>query len=126
MHDGGAGRRGGRAGPALVAGRQRRSIREATLGLLRPGLKDRLIQRLAKPYFWSDQYDLKIQAYGVLRGHDEVRVVDGTIADGEFVAPPRRGSRLLGALGVRSARALRQWRARLAAGVAWSDILPTA
>jgi hypothetical protein len=78
------------------------------------------------PYFWSDQYDLKIQAYDVLRGHDEVRVVDGTIADREFVALCRRGSRLVGVLGVRRARALRQWRAQVATGVAWSDILATA
>ncbi|HEY4020307.1 MAG TPA: FAD-dependent oxidoreductase [Pseudonocardiaceae bacterium] len=73
------------------------------------------------PYFWSDQYDLKIQAYGLLRGHDEVRVVDGAIADREFVALYRRGDRLAGVLGVRRARALRQWRAQVAAGVAWTD-----
>lgn len=29
------------------------------------------------PYFWSDQYDLKIHAYGHLRRSDEVAVVDG-------------------------------------------------
>jgi NADPH-dependent 2,4-dienoyl-CoA reductase/sulfur reductase-like enzyme len=78
------------------------------------------------PYFWSDQYDLKIQAYGLLRGHDEVRVVDGAIADREFVALYRRGSRLAGVLGVRRGRQLRQWRAKVAAGVAWSDVPGTA
>jgi NADPH-dependent 2,4-dienoyl-CoA reductase/sulfur reductase-like enzyme len=78
------------------------------------------------PYFWSDQYDLKIQAYGLLRGHDEVRVVDSAIADREFVALYRRGDRLAGVLGVRRARALRQWRAQVAAGVAWSDVPGTA
>lgn len=75
------------------------------------------------PYFWSDQYDLKIQAYGVLRWHDEVRVVDGAIADREFVALYRRGASLAGVLGVRNVRALRPWRARIAAGIAWSDAL---
>jgi hypothetical protein len=74
------------------------------------------------PYFWSDQYHLKIQAYGMLRGYDEVRVIDGTIADREFVALYRRGDTLAGALGVRSARALRQWRAQIAAGATWSDV----
>jgi NADPH-dependent 2,4-dienoyl-CoA reductase/sulfur reductase-like enzyme len=78
------------------------------------------------PYFWSDQYDLKIQAYGLLRGHDEVRVVDGAIADREFVALYRRGRRLAGVLGVRRVRALRQWRTQVAAGVAWSDALGAA
>lgn len=29
------------------------------------------------PYFWSDQYDLKLQAHGYLRGHDEVHVAGG-------------------------------------------------
>lgn len=30
------------------------------------------------PYFWSDQYDMKVQAYGFLRGHEEVALVEGT------------------------------------------------
>ncbi len=29
------------------------------------------------PYFRSDQYDMKIQAFGRLRGHDEVAVAAG-------------------------------------------------
>lgn len=75
------------------------------------------------PYFWSDQYDLKIQAFGMLRGHDEVRVVDGSIADREFVALYRKGTKLAAVLGVRRVRALRQWRTQVAAGVAWSDAI---
>ncbi|NUS77607.1 MAG: FAD-dependent oxidoreductase, partial [Streptomyces sp.] len=38
------------------------------------------------PYFWSDQYDMKVQAYGFLRGHDEVAVVEGALAERRFVA----------------------------------------
>jgi NADPH-dependent 2,4-dienoyl-CoA reductase/sulfur reductase-like enzyme len=75
------------------------------------------------PYFWSDQYHLKIQAYGVLRGYDDVRVIDGAIADRAFIALYRRGASLVGVLGVRRVRALRQWRERIAAGAAWSDAL---
>jgi hypothetical protein len=37
------------------------------------------------PYFWPDQYDMKIQAYGYLRGHDEVAVVEGNLAEHRFV-----------------------------------------
>jgi len=71
------------------------------------------------PYFWSDQYELKIQAYGALRGYDEIRVIDGSIPDREFIALYRRGTSLAGALGIHRARALRQWRAQIAAGATW-------
>ncbi|MFD4511688.1 NAD(P)/FAD-dependent oxidoreductase, partial [Streptomyces sp. NPDC058457] len=63
------------------------------------------------PYFWSDQYDMKIQAYGYLRGHEEVRVVEGELAAGRFVAAYRRGERLSGVLGVGvGPRVMRGWR----------------
>jgi NADPH-dependent 2,4-dienoyl-CoA reductase/sulfur reductase-like enzyme len=74
------------------------------------------------PYFWSDQYDLKIQAHGLLRGHDDVRIVEGAVEDGEFLAVYRKGPRLVGALGVRKASALRGWRSRIVAGALWSEI----
>jgi len=72
------------------------------------------------PYFWSDQYGLRIQAFGHLREHDEARVVDGDPADGRFLVAYRRGERLTGALGVgMPPRALRPWRAALAAATDW-------
>lgn len=39
------------------------------------------------PYFWSDQYDMKIHAYGFLRGHDEVAVVGETLPNGGSWSP---------------------------------------
>ena len=33
------------------------------------------------PYFWCDQYGMKIQACGHLRGHDEVTIVKGDSPD---------------------------------------------
>jgi NADPH-dependent 2,4-dienoyl-CoA reductase/sulfur reductase-like enzyme len=33
------------------------------------------------PYFWSDQYDRKVQFIGLARRHDETVVVDGSVAD---------------------------------------------
>lgn len=76
------------------------------------------------PYFWSDQYDMKIQAYGYLRGHDEVRVVEGDLAERRFVAAYRTGDRLAGVLGIGvPPRALRPWRQRVAAGAAWADVV---
>jgi NADPH-dependent 2,4-dienoyl-CoA reductase/sulfur reductase-like enzyme len=38
------------------------------------------------PYFWTDQFDAKIQVYGVPSPHAEVSVVEGKAADGRFVA----------------------------------------
>lgn len=79
------------------------------------------------PYVWSDQYDMKIQAYGYLRGHDEVAVVDGELADRRFVAAYRTGDRVTGALAVgMPPKAIRQWRQAIATGAAWDDTVHTA
>ncbi|WP_217236236.1 NAD(P)/FAD-dependent oxidoreductase [Streptomyces sp. AC555_RSS877] len=76
------------------------------------------------PYFWSDQYDMKVQAYGFLRGHDEVAVVDGDLAERRFVAVYRTGDRVSGALAVgMPPKAIRLWRQAIAAGAAWSSTL---
>ncbi|WP_434443536.1 NAD(P)/FAD-dependent oxidoreductase [Lentzea sp. E54] len=75
------------------------------------------------PYFWSDQYDLKVQAYGHLPGHDEVAVVEGDLDSRRFVAAYRRGSRLTGVVAVNAPpRTLRQWRAAIAAQRPWHDL----
>lgn len=69
------------------------------------------------PYFWSDQYDMKIQAYGYLRGHDEVRIVEGDLVERRFLAVYRTGDRLVGVLAIgMPPRALRPWRQHIAAG----------
>ncbi|MER5216298.1 FAD-dependent oxidoreductase [Streptomyces sp. NPDC002838] len=74
------------------------------------------------PYFWSDQYDMKIQAYGFLRGHDEVAVVDGDLAERRFVAVYRTGDRVSGALAVgMPPKAIRLWRQAIAAGAMWHE-----
>lgn len=74
------------------------------------------------PYFWSDQYDMKIQAYGFLRGHDEVAIVDGDLTERRFVAAYRTGDRVTGALSVgMPPRAIRQWRQAIASGMNWLE-----
>ncbi|MEU6374864.1 FAD-dependent oxidoreductase [Streptomyces sp. NPDC046909] len=79
------------------------------------------------PYFWSDQYDMKIQAYGFLRDHDEVAVVEGDLAERRFVAAYRTGDRVSGALAVgMPPKAIRQWRQAIATGAAWSETVPAA
>ena len=50
------------------------------------------------PYFWSDQYDTKIQYSGRARPDDDLRVVHGSVEEREFVAVFARQGRLTGAL----------------------------
>ncbi|MFK0288409.1 NAD(P)/FAD-dependent oxidoreductase [Streptomyces sp. NPDC090499] len=91
----------------------------AARNLLNPGARKAFAP---VPYFWSDQYEMKIQAYGYLRGHEEVRVVEGELAEGRFVAAYRTGERLSGVLAVGVApKVLRGWRQAVAAGVAWKE-----
>ncbi|MGW1465198.1 NAD(P)/FAD-dependent oxidoreductase [Streptomyces sp. NPDC002308] len=72
------------------------------------------------PYFWSDQYGLKIQAYGHLRDHDEARLVDGDMAGDSFVVAYRTGPFLTGVAAVGTPpKALRPWRAAIAARTPW-------
>jgi len=75
------------------------------------------------PYFWSDQYDMKIQAFGYLRGHEEIAVVEGSLAERRFLAAYRTGDRVAGVLGVGvSPKALRPWRQAIAAQAPWSSV----
>lgn len=76
------------------------------------------------PYFWSDQYETKIQAFGYLRGHDEALVVESDVAQGQLLVTYRRGERLAGVLAAgKSPKALRAWRSHLAAGASWNDAM---
>ncbi|MFI6801483.1 NAD(P)/FAD-dependent oxidoreductase [Streptosporangium canum] len=51
------------------------------------------------PYFWTDQFDVKIQVHGVLPAGAEVTVVDGDLASRRFVALYRHDGRVTGVLG---------------------------
>jgi NADPH-dependent 2,4-dienoyl-CoA reductase/sulfur reductase-like enzyme len=51
------------------------------------------------PYFWTDQYDVKVQVHGFLDGTAEVTVVEGDTAGRRFVAQYRREGRVIGVLG---------------------------
>ncbi|MFF7168740.1 NAD(P)/FAD-dependent oxidoreductase [Streptomyces pseudovenezuelae] len=78
------------------------------------------------PYFWSDQYDMKVQAYGFLRGHEEVAVVEGDLARRRFVVAYRRGDRVTGALAVgMPPRVLRRWRQAIATEADWRETVRT-
>ncbi|MFD5386883.1 NAD(P)/FAD-dependent oxidoreductase, partial [Streptomyces sp. NPDC127074] len=74
------------------------------------------------PYFWSDQYDLRIQAHGHLRGHEEVAIVEGALEERKFLAVYRCGDRVAGVLAVgMPPKAIRTWRQAVATRAAWRD-----
>jgi len=62
------------------------------------------------PYFWSDQYDVKIQMLGHPRPQDDVVVVEGSIAERRFVALYGRDGLLTGALAFSRPRQLMGYR----------------
>jgi NADPH-dependent 2,4-dienoyl-CoA reductase/sulfur reductase-like enzyme len=75
------------------------------------------------PYFWSDQYDRRIQFIGGGPPHDEIVIVDGSLADRRLTALYRRGDRLVACLALNQPRALIKYRKLLAAGESWSAAL---
>ncbi len=52
------------------------------------------------PWFWSDQYDRKIQLAGRAAPDDEVAVVSGSVEDRRFVALYGRKGKVVGVLGM--------------------------
>jgi len=56
------------------------------------------------PFFWSDQFDHRIQFLGRAAADDEVQVVAGSVADAKFLALFGRNGKLHGALGVNAPR----------------------
>jgi len=87
-----AAEQGAAAARALVAGR------------------DRAVAYAPVPYFWSDQYDTKIQVIGHPQPDDEVVVVDGSVSDRRFVALYGRAGKLTAALGFSRPRQLMGYR----------------
>lgn len=56
------------------------------------------------PYFWSDQYDVKLQMLGVPGDYDAVEIVEGDPDTWGFVAAYGRGGRTVAVLGTISGR----------------------
>jgi NADPH-dependent 2,4-dienoyl-CoA reductase/sulfur reductase-like enzyme len=75
------------------------------------------------PYFWSDQYDVKIQVIGHPSPDDEVVVVDGSVAERRFVALYGRAGRFTAALGFSRPRQLMGYRPLLESGASFDDAL---
>jgi NADPH-dependent 2,4-dienoyl-CoA reductase/sulfur reductase-like enzyme len=78
------------------------------------------------PFFWSDQYQTKIQVLGLTGPDDHVVVVAGSPEEGKLVALYRRADRLQGVLAFNQARRLMAYRPLLAAGASFDEALAVA
>ena len=72
------------------------------------------------PFFWSDQFDSRIQFVGRAHGDDEVRVITGDL-DGKFVALYGHAGRLRGVLGVGMPKPVMRMRKLLGERASWDD-----
>ena len=78
------------------------------------------------PWFWSDQYDRKIQLAGRAAADDIVEVVSGRVEERRFVAFYGRAGRIVGVLGMSQPAKVMRWRSLVAEGASWDDALATA
>lgn len=70
------------------------------------------------PFLWSDQFDVKLQSYGLFPPDGEIEIEPDASVPERFVAFCRQQGRLVGALGWNAIKALRLARQRLvAAGI---------
>ncbi len=97
----------------------------AAANLLRWSRGEELTAFSSVPFFWSDQFDSRIQFIGRAHGDDEVHVFTGS-TDGKFAALYGHGGRLRGVLGVSSPRFVMPFRALLVARASWQEALAKA
>ena len=76
-------------------------------------------------FFWSDQFDSRIQYVGRAHGDDEVHVVAGDL-NGNFMAMYGHGGRLRGVLGVNMPKPVMRLRKLIGERASWSEALQQA
>ncbi len=74
------------------------------------------------PFFWSDQFDSRVQFVGRAHGDDEVHVVAGDL-DGNFTALYGYAGRLRGVLGVNMPKVVMPYRRLLLDRASWQQAL---
>lgn len=75
------------------------------------------------PWFWSDQYDRKVQLAGRAGADDLVEVVSGSVEERRFVALYGRAGRVVGVLGMNQPAKVARWRGLIEDRVSWVDAL---
>ena len=91
----------------------RRLLADAGTGSSEPAVFDPV------PWFWSDQYDVRIQLAG--RADGDMVITDGSVEDGKFVALYGRDGRVTGALGWNWPAKTVRYRMALEQGLAWDE-----
>jgi 3-phenylpropionate/trans-cinnamate dioxygenase ferredoxin reductase subunit len=76
----------------------------------------------AVPYFWSDQYDVKIQAVGLAARAQRMHVLEAAPDGDKVVLGGERDGRLVAVVGFNAARRLAFYRGRLAAMPPLDDV----
>jgi NADPH-dependent 2,4-dienoyl-CoA reductase/sulfur reductase-like enzyme len=66
------------------------------------------------PYFWSDQYDRRIQFAGIADPGDEITFEVGSVREASFLAVYRREGQPVAVLGVDQPKLFTRWRRQLA------------
>jgi NADPH-dependent 2,4-dienoyl-CoA reductase/sulfur reductase-like enzyme len=75
------------------------------------------------PFFWSDQYDRKIQLAGRARPDDTLEIVTGSLAERRFAAIYGRGGHIVAVLGMNRPRHVMQYRQLIVDRATWQDAL---
>lgn len=75
------------------------------------------------PWFWSDQYDRKIQLAGRARPDDDIVVVTGSVEERRFAAIYGRDDALVAILGFNRPRHVMQYRRLIDEGASWEQAL---
>lgn len=78
------------------------------------------------PFFWSEQYDRRIQFLGRAAPDDDVQLIAGSVEDRQFAALYGRQGRLRGVLGLNMPRHVMPFRKPLMESISWDDALALA
>ena len=73
------------------------------------------------PWFWSDQYDRKIQLAGRIRPDDTTHLATGSLEERRFAQLYGRAGRLVGVLGFNRPRHVMQYKTMIQDGVSFED-----
>lgn len=98
----------------------------AAANLLRAASGEAPVPFTTVPFFWSDQYDQRIQFVGRAHGDDDVHVIAGTPGDGPFAALYGWQGRLRGALGLSMPKLVMRFRTLVAEQASWDAALARA
>lgn len=74
------------------------------------------------PWFWSDQYDRKLQMAGWPSGDDELQIVEGSVEEQRFVGLFRRGDQVSAVLGVNRPRHVMKARMAMSDSLDWAPV----